>query len=62
VAIDAEAGFVEYRRALLTALAFWTMTLKPAEGMPDMQPPATSLVFIERLAAAVDDHEVLGLA
>ena len=62
VAIDAEAGFVEYRRALLTALAFWTMTLKPAEGMPDMQPPATSLVFIERLAAAVDDHGVLGLA
>lgn len=62
VTLDPEAGFVEYRRALLTALAFWTMTLKPAEGMPDMQPPATSMVFIERLAAAVADHEVLDLA
>ena len=62
VALDREAGFVEYRRALMTALAFWTMTLKPASGMPDMQPPATSLVFIERLAAAVADHDVLDLA
>lgn len=62
VTIDPEAGFVEYRRALMTALAFWTMTLKPAEGMPDMQPPRTSLVFIERLAAAVADHDVLDLA
>lgn len=62
VVLDAEAGFIEYRRALLTALAFWTMTLKPAAGMPDMQPPATSLVFIERLAAAVADHDVLDLA
>ena len=61
VRIDPEAGWTEYRRALMTALAFWTMTLKPAEGMPDMQPSETSRVFISRLATAVDDLEVLKL-
>ena len=37
----------------MTALAFWTMTLKPSDAFPDMQPAETALTFIGRLATAV---------
>lgn len=47
------------RQQLMTALAFWTITLHPAEGMPDMQPLRTTRVFLNRLLAAIDDHEAL---
>lgn len=59
--ISFDDAFVEYRRALMTAFAFWTMTLNPPSDMPDMQPPETSLVFIGRLATAVDDLDSLAL-
>ena len=52
---DADSARLEYRRALMTALAFWTMTLKPSDAFPDMQPAETALTFIGRLATAVDD-------
>lgn len=54
-----ENALLEYRRSLMTALAFWTMTLRPAGGYPDMQPPHTALAFIGRLATAVDDLDCL---
>ena len=47
------------RQAIMTALAFWTMTVAPVAEMPDMQPPETALAFTRRLAAAVDDWESL---
>ncbi|WP_324742392.1 hypothetical protein U8326_03530 [Tsuneonella sp. CC-YZS046] len=47
------------RQAIMTALAFWTMTVAPVPEMPDMQPPKTALAFTARLAAAVDDWESL---
>lgn len=48
------------RQAIMTALAFWTMTVAPVAEMPDMQPPETALAFTARLAAAVDDWNSLG--
>lgn len=47
------------RQAIMTALAFWTMTVTPVAEMPDMQPEGTALLFTEHLAAAVDDWESL---
>ncbi|MFE9975647.1 aminoglycoside phosphotransferase family protein [Streptomyces hirsutus] len=44
---------------LLSALAFWTITLRPMPGMPDMQPESASLTFLERFYAAIDDHSSL---
>lgn len=47
------------RQQLMTALAFWTITLRPAPGMPDMQPLRTTREFLHRLLTAIDDHESL---
>lgn len=47
------------RQAIMTALAFWTMTVAPVAEMPDMQPPKTALAFTARLAAAVHDWDSL---
>lgn len=47
------------RQQLMTALAFWTITLRPAEGMPDMQPLRTTREFLNRLLVAIDDHDSL---
>lgn len=46
-----------YRQQLFAALIMWTTTLSPAPGSPQMQPPAASLRFIERIAHAIDDHD-----
>ena len=48
------------RQQLFSALAFWTITLRPAEHMPDMQPPEASLTFIERMAHAMHDLDSFG--
>lgn len=48
------------RQQSLSALAYWTVTYTPSPGMPeDMQPKDRTLVFIGRLAHAVDDLEAL---
>lgn len=47
------------RQQLASALAFWTITLRPAKDMPPMQPDSTSLCFIERMTAAMDDLDAL---
>jgi hypothetical protein len=47
------------RQQLLTVLAFWTITLCPAEGMPPMQPETTTYTFLERIFAAMDDLDSL---
>lgn len=44
-----------YRRNMMSALNWWTGTLVPAPGMPEMQPKKTTLKFIERLATSADD-------
>jgi hypothetical protein len=45
-----------YRQQLVTALTWWTVTLTPPPGLPDMQPRDTTLEFIRRIAIAMDDH------
>ncbi|MFA5525061.1 MAG: phosphotransferase [Tissierellales bacterium] len=49
-----------YRQQLFTALAYWTITINPAPGMPDMQPRDVSVEFIKRITAAMDDVDSLG--
>jgi thiamine kinase-like enzyme len=58
--VSFDEAFLRYRQSLPTAFAFWTLTLKPAPEFPDMQPAATARTFIERMAWAVDDLDVLG--
>lgn len=48
-------AWTAYRAQLLSALAWWTMTLTPSAAMPDMQPLGTTNVFLSRLAIAMDD-------
>ena len=47
------------RQQLMTALAFWTITLRPAPEMADMQPERTTWKFLERFYAAIDDMDAL---
>lgn len=47
------------RQQLFSALAFWTITLRPTPGMPPMQPEETSRTFLRRLYAAIDDLDAL---
>lgn len=58
--VPIDEAMLRYRQSLLTAFAFWTLTLKPTADFPDMQPPATARVFVARLAQAMDDLDVLG--
>ncbi|KAF4462142.1 aminoglycoside phosphotransferase [Fusarium albosuccineum] len=57
--ITVDEAWLELRRQSPGALAYWTLTLTPSEIMPDMQTEATSLDFIGRICALMDDHEVL---
>lgn len=54
-----DEAWLAIRQQLPSALSFWTITLRPAEGMPEMQPEATSFEFVKRLATALDDYEGL---
>ena len=51
-----------YRAQLLSALAWWTMTLTPSAAMPDMQPLGTTSTFLSRIAIAIDDLESIDAA
>jgi thiamine kinase-like enzyme len=48
------------RQQLMTALAYWTITLVPAPDMPPMQPPAITYELIKRISTAMDDMDALG--
>lgn len=50
-----DEGWLHYRQQLMTALAWWTVTLSPAPDMPDMQPRDITLEFIRRISIAIDD-------
>lgn len=58
-AISFEAGWDHYRRQIIPALTWWTVTLTPPEGLPDMQPADVTEAFIHRLATAMDDLDSL---
>lgn len=57
--ITVEYAKLNMRQQLFTVLAFWTITLRPAIGMPDMQPERTTVEFLRRIYAAIDDHDAL---
>lgn len=57
--IDYDDAMLNLRQQLLVALAFWTITLRPATGMPDMQPEALSVELIKRITAAMEDYDAL---
>jgi Phosphotransferase enzyme family len=57
--LDFEEALIIYRQQLFGALAWWTITLNPMPGMPDMQPPAASMIFIERITNAINDLNAL---
>jgi Phosphotransferase enzyme family len=57
--IDYDEAWLNMRQQLLAALAFWTITLRPATDMPAMQPEALSVELIKRITAAMEDYEAL---
>jgi hypothetical protein len=59
IAIGREAALRAYRQQMFTALLMWTPTLCPPPMLPDMQPERMSLKMIERIGAAIDDHDAL---
>jgi aminoglycoside phosphotransferase len=58
--IGFEEAMLNCRQQSFTALAFWTITYRPAPGMPDMQPVATTREFLRRIGAAMLDMDALG--
>lgn len=58
-AISHDEAWRNVRQQLFGALSFWTSTLCPPPGMPEMQPEYTSRVFLERIYAAIEDHDAL---
>lgn len=54
-----DGAFDALRQQLMTVLAFWTITINPAPGMPDMQPLDSTLEFIRRIVTAIDDLDAL---
>jgi hypothetical protein len=58
---DIDTAWNIYRQQLASALAWWTITLCPTPGMPDMQPRDVSLEFIRRIATAMDDVDSLDI-
>ena len=57
--VSVDQALQVYRRQLPAALAWWTYTLSPPPGMPDMQPRDATLTFIGRIATAMDDLDSL---
>lgn len=57
--ISFDDAWLWVRQQLPSALAFWTITLRPSEGMPPMQPESISYELIKRLTAAMDDYGTL---
>jgi len=59
--VDLSDAFTQYSQQLITALTWWTITLHPAEGMPDMQPRDITEEFVRRISTAMDDLGTLDL-
>lgn len=47
------------RQQMFTAFAFWTITMRPTDDMPAMQPEHTTLEFLRRMGTAIDDYNAL---
>lgn len=53
--ISFDEAWDNYRQQMMSVLTWWTITLSPAPGMPDMQPRDITLEFIRRITTAMDD-------
>lgn len=54
--IGFDQAFAWYRTQLFSALAYWTITLRPSPGMAgNMQPEDSTLEIIRRISHAIDD-------
>ena len=62
VYIDTDSAWKHYRAQMLHALWMWTITRCHSRWLPAMQPAATSMEMIERIATAVDDLDSLNAA
>jgi hypothetical protein len=57
--VSFDQAWTIYREQMLPAMAWWTITLNPAPGMPEMQPRPTAVEFVTRLGTAMDDLDSL---
>jgi hypothetical protein len=57
--VSLDEAQLNIRQQLFSALAFWTITLRPADDMPAMQPEHTTYEFIRRMATAIDDLDAV---
>ncbi len=48
-------AWLAYRQQLMTALTWWTITLRPTDDLPDMQPRDITMEMLRRIGTAVDD-------
>jgi hypothetical protein len=53
--VNADEAWRAYRRQMITAMTWWTITINPAPGMPDMQPLDATREFLARIGTAMDD-------
>lgn len=58
-AVAFDEAWNHYRQQLISSLTWWTVTLTPPPGLPDMQPRDITLEFIRRIATAIDDVDSL---
>lgn len=58
-AIGFDEALRNVRQQMFTAFAFWTITMRPTGDMPAMQPEHTTLEFLRRMGAAIDDYDSL---
>lgn len=58
-AVPFDEAWLNYRQQMLTAFAWWTMTLTPLGDVPDMQPRDVTIEFLRRIGTAIDDLDAL---
>jgi hypothetical protein len=58
-AVGFEEAWQYCRQHLMSVLTWWTVTLSPPPGLPDMQPRDITLEFVRRIAVAIDDMDSL---
>lgn len=54
--LEFDEAFLNVRQQLMTAFAFWTITMCPTGDMPAMQPERTTIAFLTRMGTAIDDY------
>jgi hypothetical protein len=53
--VNYDEAFGNIRQQIFSTLAFWTYTLRPGPGRPDMQKEERLMIYIGRMAQALED-------